>query len=95
MKQNSIDIVKKFFPYTKTFSLDEDGLEFSRDELASFRNAVECARIFIANAKLICPYVSRKDKDSVAEFRSPDYQFVDYWIEIENELNNLTLEDIK
>lgn len=95
MRQNAIDIVKKFFPYTKTFSLDEDGLEFSLDKLASFRNAVECARIFIVNAKIICPYVSRKDRDTVAEFRSPDYQFVDYWIEIEGELSQLTLEDIK
>jgi len=90
MKQNAIDIVNKFMPYASLTSMLRDDAESCR-----FRNAVECARIFIVNAKIICPYVSRKDKDSVAESRSPDYQFVDFWIEIESELNNLTLEDIK
>ena len=84
IEQNAIDIVKKFMPYANGVNRQFE-----------FPNAVECARIFIANAKLICTYVSRKDRDSVAEFRSPDYQFVDFWIEVENELNDLTLEDVE
>lgn len=92
MKQNAIDIVKKFKPYA---NYQSDSMYLDIDENIWLRNAVECARIFIANAKIICPYVSRKYRDTVHEFRCSDYQFVDYWIEIEGELNQLTLEDIK
>lgn len=90
MRQIAIDIVKKFMPY-----LYSNGNTIDQVENRRFNNAIKCSRILVANAKLICPYVSRKDKDSVAEFRSPDCQFVDFWIEIESELNNLTLEDVE
>lgn len=84
MKQNAIDIVKKFIPYAKGANNEFE-----------FQNAVECAKVFIVNAKVICPYIRRADRDSSAELKAPDYQFVDFWIEIESELNNLTLEDVK
>lgn len=90
MKQNAIDIVKKFMPYSYSI-----GNSLSEVEATRFWNAVECARIFIANVKIFCPYVNRKDRETVRELRSPDYQFVDYWIEIEGELNQLTLEYVK
>lgn len=95
MKQNAIDIVKKFMPYTRNFVLQINIKDSIHSEINNFRNAVECARIFIANAKIICPYVSRKYRETVHEIRCSDYQFVDYWIEIEGELNQLTLDDIK
>ena len=94
MKQNAVDIAKKFMPYVYCY-MGGGMLSDDYDKNVAFRNAVECARIFIANVKIICPYVNRKDKDTVRELRSADYQFVDYWIEIEGELNQLTLEDIE
>jgi len=73
MKQKAIYIVEKFMPYSYSI-----GSSLSEVEVTRFWNAVECARIFIANAKAICPYVRRKDRDTILQFRSPDYQFVDY-----------------
>ena len=92
MKKEAIEIVKKFMPYVKAESttfFDPNGDE------RRLLNAKECALIFTNNVKKICPYFSRLNIATIEQFRAKDVYFLDYWMQIEDEIRKLTLDDLK
>lgn len=79
-KQEAERLIKKF-----TFA----NIYFTDGANGALLNAKFCAESCIDELMNVCPYLSKKDCETVEELRATDNQFTSYWLDVRNEIQKL------
>lgn len=73
--------------YSKIFDID-NGEDVMQDK-KRFDAAKNCAYIAIGEIISVCPYISKANADTTEQLRADNIMFVDYWQQVEKEIEAL------
>ncbi len=49
----------------------------------------KCALIAVDEVIKVCPFISKKDCETIEQLRANDYEFISYWQEVKQEIEKL------